>query len=103
LPWQATFASNANLAAFFTVLSTNLDRGGKPFASTIEGKKYPVWGSQWHPEKNIFEWTSREAIPHSRAAVELAQYVSHLHPRHAVSDSLFCNVFKYSASRSAFI
>ena len=30
-------AKNAKLAAFFNILSTNVDRNGKPFVSTIEG------------------------------------------------------------------
>jgi len=69
-------ATNKALSDFYTVLSTNTDRGGKPFVSTIEGKKYPVWGSQWHPEKNTFEWTDKEAIPHTYNAVIVAQYTA---------------------------
>ena len=72
----ATFQSNGKLAAFYDVLSTNADRGGRVFASTIEGRKYPVFGSQWHPEKNIFEWTDREDIPHFQEAVRVAQYTA---------------------------
>uniref|UniRef100_A0A3Q2E2S2 folate gamma-glutamyl hydrolase n=1 Tax=Cyprinodon variegatus TaxID=28743 RepID=A0A3Q2E2S2_CYPVA len=29
---------------------------------------YPIYGTQWHPEKNAFEW-SRPYIPHSPSAV----------------------------------
>jgi len=50
------FADTPSLTSFFTVLSTNVDRQGTPFVSTIEGIKYPIFGSQWHPEKNAFEW-----------------------------------------------
>lgn len=71
-----TYASNAKLGAFFKVLSTNADRKGKTFGSTVEARKYPVWGSQWHPEKNIFEWTNREAIPHTPQAITVAQYTA---------------------------
>ena len=28
---------------------------------------------QWHPEKNIFEWTPREVMKHSYRAVRIAQ------------------------------
>ncbi len=31
------FSSNPNLSAFFTLLSTNVDREGRPFASSMEG------------------------------------------------------------------
>ena len=42
----------------------------------IVGYKYPFYGTQWHPEKNQFEWTSLEALNHSREAVLIAQYVA---------------------------
>ncbi len=35
--------------------------------------KYPFYGVQWHPEKNVFEWTTHEDIPHSLPAVQAAQ------------------------------
>ena len=31
---------------------------------------------QWHPEKNIFEWTTAESINHSYHAVSIAQTVA---------------------------
>jgi gamma-glutamyl hydrolase len=79
------FAADAKLPTFFTVLSTNQDRGGRSFVSTLEGKAYPVYGTQWHPEKNNFEFglapdgQPYEAINHSPEAVfasqELANYL----------------------------
>ena len=35
--------------------------------------KYPFYGTQWHPEKNTFEWTTKEGINHSYHAVVIAQ------------------------------
>lgn len=70
------FANNKNLASFYKILSTNVDRKGRAFVSTIEGVKYPVFGTQWHPEKNTFEWTDREGIPHTQGAVDVAQYTA---------------------------
>eukprot|EP01050_Picozoa_sp_SAG11_P022047 SAG11_NODE_4063_length_2082_cov_1.845688_2_plen_151_part_00 len=58
------------------MISTNVDRAGAPFVSTIESKAFPFYGSQWHPEKNGFEWTTKEAIPHSASAVQLMQWVA---------------------------
>ena len=34
---------------------------------------YPIYGTQWHPEKNVFEWTTKEGINHSEHAVMIAQ------------------------------
>ncbi|KAK2571885.1 Gamma-glutamyl hydrolase [Acropora cervicornis] len=44
--------------------------------STDVSYDYPFYGTQWHPEKNSFEWTSLEAINHSKEAVLVTQYVA---------------------------
>lgn len=49
------FQQVSQLKSLFSILSTNKDRQGVEFVSTIEAIKYPIFGSQWHPEKNIFE------------------------------------------------
>lgn len=49
------FKSTSSLSNFFELISTNQDRKGVEFVSTIEAFKYPIYGSQWHPEKNTFE------------------------------------------------
>jgi gamma-glutamyl hydrolase len=48
-------ASTTSLKSFYNVLSTNFDRQGVEFVSTVEAFDYPIYGSQWHPEKNNFE------------------------------------------------
>jgi len=94
------FAANLNLSSFFDVLSTNYDRNNKEFVSLIEGKKYPIYGihccfvrcrsvvlfallvfaypigSQFHPEKPLFEWYASEAIPHSGVAIKSMQFLA---------------------------
>jgi len=42
--WFAT-----NLTAFYTLVSTNVDRRGRAFVSTIEARNAPITGFQWHP------------------------------------------------------
>eukprot|EP00092_Neocalanus_flemingeri_P026722 GFUD01028972.1.p1 GENE.GFUD01028972.1~~GFUD01028972.1.p1 ORF type:complete len:425 (-),score=119.57 GFUD01028972.1:266-1441(-) len=60
---------------FWNPLSYNYDRFNLVYLSTIEAKNYPFVGSQFHPEKNIFEWSEREPrIPHSRHAVHVSLY-----------------------------
>lgn len=74
--YQKGDSFNADVASFFDVVATNLDRSGKSFVSMVEGKKYPVFGMQAHPEKSNFEWTTKEKqpIPHTRHAVEMSQW-----------------------------
>lgn len=64
------FRKNGNLTSIFgEPLTTNRDRGGKEFVSTIEGLKLPLYGAQWHPEKPVFEWRVDEAMDHSADSV----------------------------------
>jgi len=71
-----TYKSNKNLESIFDVISINHDKKGKPFASTIEGKKYPFYGTQWHPERNQFDWGIQEALNRSPEAIAAIQWVS---------------------------
>ncbi|EDO44920.1 predicted protein [Nematostella vectensis] len=72
-----TYEKESSLSSFFKKLSTNMDKDDKvKFVSTVEGLKYPFYGTQWHPEKNQFEWTYEENINHSSEAVKVAQYVA---------------------------
>jgi len=69
-----TFYSTKALNDMFRVLSYNNDVDGKTFISTMEGKELPIYATQWHPEKNSFEWSADRKIPHSKEATEVAQY-----------------------------
>ncbi|XP_035981056.1 gamma-glutamyl hydrolase [Fundulus heteroclitus] len=62
-----TYSANEELRSFYKVLSTNSD-GNIEFVSTVEAYNFPIYGTQWHPEKNAFEW-SRPYIPHSPSAI----------------------------------
>jgi gamma-glutamyl hydrolase len=66
----------------FVILSTNRDRQGVPFVSTIEGANgLPFYGFAWHPERPAWEWSPYEAVPHSPQVVrlmnELALFLVH--------------------------
>lgn len=92
------FAAAPSLAGRFKVLSTNVDRGGRPFVSSLEGDSLPIYATQYHPEKPQvgrgarptrwfrtcdsssfrprpvpglpqFEWDPTEVIPHFYDAV----------------------------------
>ena len=68
----ANFAAAPALSSRFNILGTSLDRAGKEFVATMEGKDgLPIFATQWHPEKALFEWPldAIEFIPHSLAAV----------------------------------
>lgn len=70
------FNENKNLHSFFYLLSTNVAENEAHFVSTVEGKKYPFYGVQWHPEVNRFQWKSNLNYPHSHHAVQLSSLLA---------------------------
>ncbi len=70
------FESNPALNDFFDLLSINETPAGQVFVSTMEAKDYPFYGTQWHPEKNNFEWSQNDDysnIDHSPSAIAASQ------------------------------
>ena len=79
--WSVTvksFNESKEMKDFFNVLSTSVDRNGTEFVSTMEGKHYPFFSTQWHPEKNSFEWNPTRNMSHIAKAIETTQYMSNL-------------------------
>jgi len=63
-PDPEEWTKNPYLAGNFTVTSLTNDTAGKMYPSNVEGKIYPCWGGQYHPEKNTYEWYTKEGIDH---------------------------------------
>ena len=75
----SSFYTNPILPNVWNVLSTNVDRNNREFISTMEHKQYPFYATQWHPEKNIFEWPDpqQENIPHWGDAIYSSSALAH--------------------------
>lgn len=59
----------------YKTLSINYDHSWNvTYISSIEHRRYPFYAVQFHPEKNTYEWTTKEDIPHSPNAIKTAQY-----------------------------
>ncbi|KAL8182083.1 UNVERIFIED_CONTAM: hypothetical protein K2H54_042647 [Gekko kuhli] len=69
------FTYSEKLRHFYKVLTTNV-HDNVVFVSTMEAFSYPLYGVQWHPEKNPFEWKNETGIPHSRSAVKVTYYIA---------------------------
>ncbi|KAL7632891.1 UNVERIFIED_CONTAM: hypothetical protein RMT77_016798 [Armadillidium vulgare] len=68
--------NNIGLNKTLKILSTSFDKSGVEYVSTIEHRQFPIFGTQWHPEKASFEWTTdsnHNKIPHSLEASRAAQ------------------------------
>ena len=63
------YEGHPGLKGFFDVLSTSVDSDGRTYISTMEAPAYPVLATQWHPEKNAFEWGHSLHIPHHPGAL----------------------------------
>lgn len=82
----AIAADDKEVPAFWRVLATGTDRNLVEFVSLAEALDYPIFTSQFHPEKNLFEYYEPydagdfplSSIAHSfgatRAMAELAEY-----------------------------
>ncbi|XP_051510224.1 gamma-glutamyl hydrolase [Myxocyprinus asiaticus] len=73
---KETFMGNEKLNGFFSILSTNVAENGAVFVSSMEGRKYPFYGVQWHPEVNCFQWNPRYNFPHSNNAVHVSSLLA---------------------------
>lgn len=51
--------------------------GGSPFIAAYEGIEYPIFGTQFHPEKLAFEWMPQVKAPHYTDAMDLARRMAH--------------------------
>ncbi|KAG7332015.1 hypothetical protein KOW79_003849 [Hemibagrus wyckioides] len=73
---EQVFVGNEKLSSFFTILSINQAENGAVFVSSMEGKKYPFYGVQWHPEVNRFQWNPHYTFPHSKNAVQVSSLLA---------------------------
>ena len=55
------------------MLAVDDDTKGQTFIAAWEGIDYPIYGTQFHPERNAFEWDPAEPINHSPQAIECVQ------------------------------
>lgn len=61
-----------HLDKYWNSITVNEDINNLTFISTIEAKRHPFVGVQFHPEKNAFEWEKND--PHSSSAILSARY-----------------------------
>lgn len=80
------FEKYIQLTSRWKITSVNRDRVGRTFVSTMEPIQpdvLPIYGVQYHPEKNAFEYATYpgtnipyEAIDHSEFGVEFTMYLA---------------------------
>jgi gamma-glutamyl hydrolase len=71
----SSYIQYPKLSNMYNILSTMRDKSGTQFVGMVEAKNYPIFGSQFHPEKNLYEW-NEDVIPHFYDAVATTTYLS---------------------------
>jgi len=65
------------LSNFYKILSVNDDRKGRQFISTVEAIDWPIYASQWHPERQQYEFNTDDVgLVHSFDAIISMQAVT---------------------------
>ena len=70
-----TYENNRVLRETFEILSTMKDHEGKEFVGMIEARNAPIFGTQFHPEKNSFEFF-KESYPHDSEGIFAMTFLS---------------------------
>ena len=68
---------NQKLNEKLKIISISKDKSDKWFCSMFEGRNNPIFLSQFHPEKQAYQWTFKGDILHEKYAVELSQWMAH--------------------------
>lgn len=99
---------NTYLSSILTLTATQFDRKGVEFTASQEGKNgLPIFSTQWHPEKSLFEWPipSYEYIAHNISAVLANHYptakfasLAGLNSRHfaSIDDEAAALIYNYN-------
>jgi len=66
-----TFETDAGLKKFWDVTSVSFMPNGTAFTASIEAKNYPIFGTQFHPEKPSELWIDGYNIDHSWESIEI--------------------------------
>lgn len=65
-----SFKNNRNISKTFHITGTYYNSSNATFVASFEGNKYPIYGVQYHPEKNPFEFKVKAS--HTAEAVDIA-------------------------------
>lgn len=65
-----SFTSSTSLRDFYTISSTATGLDNITAVASLEAKRYPFSGVQFHPEKNMYEW-KYASIPKTPHAIKV--------------------------------
>ena len=71
-----TFKTDKGLSNFWDVTALSSTNDGTKFVASIEAKNYPVFATQFHPEKTSELWVDGVQINHTWESIQLQQHFS---------------------------
>jgi gamma-glutamyl hydrolase len=104
------FQKNEHLKDLFEITSLGYTKNGTEFIGSIEGKDYPIFGVQFHPEKNSYIWVERINAVHTAESIVLMQKIANFFNRetrknfHQFKDSKYLEsllIYNYSPHKIA--
>jgi len=89
------FYENKLLDDFFDItgISHPVLTDGPPFVASAQAKNYPIWGQQFHPEKNAFFWKKAANASHTPDSILATQHLTNFFVNEARKNH---NVFQSS-------
>jgi gamma-glutamyl hydrolase len=70
------FTTTTKLHEKLKVTGISRDQDGKWFCAMLEGRDRPIFLSQFHPEKQAFQWTSKGDVVGNKPSIELSQHIA---------------------------
>jgi len=70
------FQKSPRLRKYLTPVAYSYDVSGKQYVSMAESPRYPIYATQFHPEKPEFERNPQLDIPHSPDAIRFTRYLA---------------------------
>lgn len=70
-----SFQKNANLVKNYKILADYETNTGKKYVSIIENTKYPFFGVQFHPEKNLYDNSDYFQADHSNESIKVSRII----------------------------
>ena len=70
------FDADEDLKQFWDVTAHSFMPNGTAFIASVEAKDYPIFATQYHPEKPTQDWFDGKNINHSHESIELQQHFS---------------------------
>ena len=93
------FESDENLKELYTLTAVSYLDDGTPFGASFEGKDYPIFATQFHPEKTSHIYYEGKGINHEWMSVQLnrhfADYFVYLARHNTNSFGDFAETSKY--------